>query len=103
MIGAMVNVRLPTTAPTPPIPVPPNQLNPLLIPQLLLEKYDTWVPVYPLQGQWWVRVSAQIYNEISDFQFLAEAISSLLADNGTIAQSVQTFVGPETLTHFGVA
>jgi len=87
MVPAMVNVRLPTNAPTPPTPVPPNQVNPALIPQLLLEKFDTWVPTYALQGQWWVRVSAQIYNDISDFEFLASAILSLLNNTSSSESS----------------
>ncbi len=41
MIGAMVNVRLPVT--------PQTNLTILHnLPQLLEEKYTTWVPVYPL-------------------------------------------------------
>lgn len=33
------------------------------------------VPVHPLAGRLWVRISAQIYNEIADFQRLATTIA----------------------------
>jgi len=68
MIGAMVNVRVPTT----------NSILAQTLPKLLLDKYNTWVPIYPLQNQWWVRVSAQIYNELSDFKLLGDAVLQLL-------------------------
>lgn len=69
MIAAMVNVRLPTD----------NCTQAGLLPQLLLEKYNTWVPAYAWQGHCYVRVSAQIYLELSDFEFLASAVLNLLA------------------------
>ena len=35
------------------------------LPQRLLEQYNTWVPTFLLQGSAYVRVSAQIYLEVS--------------------------------------
>jgi selenocysteine lyase/cysteine desulfurase len=48
----------------------------------LLEKYNTWVPFYLSDddGQCYVRVSAQVYNELSDFGMLADAVLALLED-----------------------
>ena len=68
MIGAMVNVRLPTE----------NATVAGSIPSRLQEEYNTWVPVYPLQGKWYTRVSAQVYNELSDFEMLADAIIAIV-------------------------
>eukprot|EP00455_Lapot_gusevi_P050524 TRINITY_DN7334_c0_g11_i1.p1 TRINITY_DN7334_c0_g11~~TRINITY_DN7334_c0_g11_i1.p1 ORF type:complete len:216 (-),score=51.72 TRINITY_DN7334_c0_g11_i1:21-668(-) len=68
LIGAMVNVRLPTL----------NQTLAASLPTRLLNQYNTFVPVYSFQNQFYVRVSAQIYNEESDFVMLAQAILNLL-------------------------
>ena len=50
----------------------------LNIPEKLLQKYHTYVPVYSLASDadapCFVRVSCQIYNEMSDFEMLANAI-----------------------------
>lgn len=70
MIAAMVNVRLPTD----------DWTKASTLPQRLLEQYNTWVPAFPLQGHCYVRVSAQIYLELSDFQFLADAVLKLLQE-----------------------
>jgi len=70
MTGAMVNVRIPST----------NETLISALPKLLLDKYHTWVPFYALQGTniWYTRVSAQIFNNMSDFEVLAAAVLALL-------------------------
>ena len=46
--------------------------------------YDTWVPTYDIgafggtEGEYYVRVSCQVYNEISDIEFLANAILAII-------------------------
>lgn len=72
LIGAMVNVRLPTT----------NATTAAALPRLLLERKGTWVPTFqaPGTGGWWTRVSAQIYTELADFEFLAAAVRDLIAE-----------------------
>ena len=40
----------------------------------LLDEHRTEVPVFGFGGRNWVRISAQVYNELSDYQPLAEAI-----------------------------
>jgi len=87
-MGAMVNVRLPST----------NSTAIAALPAQLLSQYNTWVPFYPaywLEGApaagsavdgaevgdvvWYARVSAQIYLEVSDFEYLGDAVLALLA------------------------
>ncbi len=75
LYGAMVDVEVPTA----------NATLAALLPALLLEKYNTWVPVYPLvdfgglNNTFFVRVSFNVYNELSDAMFLARAVKSILA------------------------
>lgn len=71
LTAALVNVRIPTT----------NQTLAQNLPQLLLEKYNTWVPIYLCQGNYYTRISAQIYNELSDYEYLGKAILALIQEN----------------------
>jgi hypothetical protein len=71
--GAQVNVRIPST----------NSTLVQSLPLLLLERYHTWVPVFALPSApttFYVRVSAQIYNDLSDFEMLANAVLALIAN-----------------------
>jgi selenocysteine lyase/cysteine desulfurase len=52
---------------------------------LLLERFNTWVPVYDLgplggseQNTFYARVSLQVYNDENDVHFLANAILDIL-------------------------
>ena len=36
--------------------------------QNMINSYKTFMPVFPFQGSWWVRLSAQIYLEESNFE-----------------------------------
>ncbi len=54
-------------------------------PLLLLERYNTWVPVYDLgsvggsePNTFYARVSLQVYNDESDAHLLSEAILDIL-------------------------
>jgi len=76
LFGAMVNVRLNTTG---------SHVDPSSLATVIFRKYNTWVPFYPLQNNWYTRVSAQIYNEESDYHFLAEAVLATLFPNTTQA------------------
>jgi len=73
MIGAMVNVRIPST----------NADFLRTLDQQLYQKFNTYVPVFALAQTniWYTRVSAQIYTEISDFQYLGDAVLQLLSGN----------------------
>jgi selenocysteine lyase/cysteine desulfurase len=73
--GSMVNVRMPTS----------NGTAALAMNGELLEKYHTWVPCFagePLglpPSTYWCRVSAFLYNNISDFEMLGDAVLRILA------------------------
>lgn len=43
----------------------------------LVDEYRVQIPINPLIGTLWCRLSAQIYNEIADYERLAEAIDRL--------------------------
>lgn len=45
---------------------------------ILWERYRIEVPIIPFSDRLWIRISAQIYNELQDYKYLAKAISSLL-------------------------
>lgn len=66
LIGAMVDVRLPT--------------DDLAVAQSVREKldkeHDVYIVVYELYGKVWTRLSAAIYLEESDFDFLAHKVLS---------------------------
>ena len=40
----------------------------------LIDEHAIEVPVFALDGSLWVRVSAQVYNQIGDYARLAEAL-----------------------------
>ena len=40
----------------------------------LLDEHQTEVPVFPFGERNWVRISAQVYNELGDYEALAEAL-----------------------------
>ncbi len=75
MYGAMVDVRVPTT----------NATVAASLPLRLLQQYNTWVPVYDIgplggtPGTFYVRVSCQVYTEMSDIDMLAAAVKDLIA------------------------
>ena len=43
----------------------------------LIDDFRVQIPINPLTGTLWCRLSAQIYNEIKDYERLAEAIGTL--------------------------
>ena len=77
--GAMVDVRVPTT----------NATLAHLIGPALMSRYNTFVPIYDLAGvggsaqnTFYARVSCQIYTELADLNFLAQAVKSIIAAGG---------------------
>ena len=72
--ASMVDVRLPSSD--------GSLIQP--IPKELMKQFNTYVPVYGIEslggekGKYYVRVSLQIYNEISDIEYLIQAIQQLL-------------------------
>ncbi|KAH8994849.1 PLP-dependent transferase [Lactarius akahatsu] len=65
----MVNVGLPLA---PSIPDNGNTLGFLL--HNLIECWHVSAAVFQHNGRWWVRASAQVWNEISDFDYLSRAL-----------------------------
>jgi selenocysteine lyase/cysteine desulfurase len=43
----------------------------------LIEKYNTFVPIYDYKGKLWARVSGQVYLELSDFEWLGQVLQEL--------------------------
>lgn len=71
-IANMVDVRLPIN----------NADDPNLSDEFFLELFltrftQTFVTVYKHGGKWWIRTSAQIYNDITDFEVLSKVILTI--------------------------
>jgi selenocysteine lyase/cysteine desulfurase len=51
-----------------------------LLPKLLVDRYNTYTAVFNVQGKYYTRVSAQIYNEIDDYKYLGNAVLELVKE-----------------------
>jgi isopenicillin-N epimerase len=71
MLGAMV------TLPTP-RPLPPTIEDCDVASVRLREEHGIVVPIYPFQERTWVRISAQVYNDQSQYEALARALPQVL-------------------------
>ncbi|RUS33251.1 pyridoxal phosphate-dependent transferase [Jimgerdemannia flammicorona] len=67
----MVNVRLPLTTPATDNNMVKRQVHYLMEVQLL--EFRCFAAPYRHAGAWWVRMCAQVYNEIGDFEVVAKA------------------------------
>lgn len=65
----MTNVELPL-APS----ISSNNGTTLEIVRNLLEGWRVSATIFQHNGKWWVRVCTQVWNEISDFEYLAKAL-----------------------------
>ncbi|KAG8879897.1 hypothetical protein FRB97_001315 [Tulasnella sp. 331] len=45
----------------------------------LMHGYNAFVAVFVHGGSWWIRASAQIWNELSDFEYVAKALKAICA------------------------
>ncbi|ODM97586.1 hypothetical protein Ocin01_09069 [Orchesella cincta] len=75
-IGSMVDVRLPVDNPDDPKLTPRWWVDE----QLNMKYNQTFSPAYRHNGHWWVRVSAQIYNDLSDFDICAQHFLAICND-----------------------
>lgn len=72
----LVNVRLPLS----PDKIQLGEQEPLLVVQWgqkTTMEYDTFIPFFWHAGGWWVRLSAQVYLDLSDFERAATVITSV--------------------------
>ncbi|KAJ5550304.1 Pyridoxal phosphate-dependent transferase major region subdomain 1 [Penicillium sp. DV-2018c] len=79
----MVNVLLPITKPTSGedslvrgLDASPTTVTEWMQ-QTMINSYRTFMPVFPFQGSWWVRLSGQIYLEASDFEWAGWTLKEL--------------------------
>lgn len=71
-IANIVDVRLPIRSPDNP------RMNTNFWIETLLTRFpQIFVPAYKHGGQWWIRISAQIYNDLSDFEELAYVVTTI--------------------------
>lgn len=49
-----------------------------LIVDSLMKQYDTYMVVFELEGKYWTRLSCQVFNEVSDYEFVAKKYLELL-------------------------
>jgi isopenicillin-N epimerase len=70
MRGAMATLRLPLSGTTPE--------DAARLHDRLIDEHGIEVPVLALSGCLWVRISAQVYNEIEDYARLAKAVAKML-------------------------
>ncbi|CAG8491600.1 12800_t:CDS:2 [Ambispora leptoticha] len=81
LVAHMVNVRLPVQD-TPGV----RQFVETQFLKILFKKYNCAVVVFEHGGIWWVRLSAQIYNDLSDFDYVGKTLKEIFSD-GLIVNS----------------
>jgi isopenicillin-N epimerase len=70
LTGSMRTVKLPDGFDADPSAV-------LALKNEVTERFKVQAPIRPFNGQVWTRVSAQIYNDLGDFERLADAVDTL--------------------------
>ncbi|XP_037037560.1 hercynylcysteine sulfoxide lyase-like isoform X2 [Bradysia coprophila] len=82
-MGNMVDVRLPINNPDDPM------LNTdFWIDTLLYRFPEVFAPTYKHGGHWWIRISAQIYNDLTDFEVLGNVYGRICDElNGNSLRS----------------
>jgi isopenicillin-N epimerase len=68
MFAAMVTLPLPVDEPATPEAVARWRLK-------LLREHRIEAPIHAIEGRLWVRISAQVYNELDDYRHLARAFA----------------------------
>ena len=69
--GAMVTMPLPGN-----LPASPDRVTQLRA--SLLNDFSIEVPILLINGRLWIRISAQVYNELADYEALAVAVTEIL-------------------------
>lgn len=73
---AQVNVRLPLDLSPSLSPLELAALKKFFFHEQIL-RHHTVAPGYPHGGKWWVRLSAQVYNDLSDFEAVAKVLKEV--------------------------
>lgn len=81
MVSAIASVEIPSEQEVGPISLEGDPFH-----HLLMDKYGIQVPVFPWRhhGTRYIRISAQLYNHIDEYNFLAEALSEILENGETL-------------------
>lgn len=79
---AMVNVRLPVSLKGLDGDVAEDDLPAVMkwVGETLIRKYGTFVPVFRYAGALWTRLSAQVYLEKSDFEWIGGVLREICED-----------------------
>jgi selenocysteine lyase/cysteine desulfurase len=70
--GSMVDVALPLT-----VELEDTRLTYEFWMTSLLDRFKLYAPPYKHNGRWWIRVSAQIYNDMTDFEKAGNVFTTL--------------------------
>jgi selenocysteine lyase/cysteine desulfurase len=70
-MGSMVDVALPIANPD------DSTLSAQFWCDILLDRFNVYLTPYKHNGRWWARLSAQIYNDLTDFSAAAEVFSTI--------------------------
>ncbi|RIB04131.1 pyridoxal phosphate-dependent transferase [Gigaspora rosea] len=70
IIPNMVNIRLP-------VDISNERISVEVLNNLLFEKYRCYVLPYKHNGYWYIRASAQIYNDLSDFENVGKILKEI--------------------------
>lgn len=76
----MVNIRLPLTVGEGNAVTPDcrDKVVPWLL-DTLMKEYNSYMQIYPFQGGFWVRLSAQVYLELEDFEWAGRTLKEVCA------------------------
>lgn len=88
LVANMINVRLP-------VGYPSDNFTPTEKKKILartrayltitqLEKYQTIAPVFTHDNKWWTRLSAQVYNDIEDYRYVARVLKEVCAGEAAL-------------------
>jgi selenocysteine lyase/cysteine desulfurase len=95
-MGNMVDVRLPFINPNHPI-----LTGGWLVDTLLYRHPTMYAAIYYHNGNWWTRLSAQIYNDMSDFEAAGVIFRSICdevnTENGTVSNGVSTTLSSRSI------
>lgn len=76
LTAAMVNVELPLTKSR--LDDDAETANYFI--KTMIYEHNCMAPVYKHNGKWWVRLSAQIYNDLEDFKYGAQVLQKICQD-----------------------